>query len=106
MFSVGFRLDVFIAVAAYRHDQPNGLAVHAHEEPVFPRFDCRDGLLLGEFPSFAIVDSTDAFDALMRILPVRLVDALHLNYVSHFCLSFFVGELAAPKVVETGPTSR
>jgi len=38
----------------------------------------------------AIVDSTDALDALMRIESVRLVDALHLNYLSHyFFLSVF-----------------
>jgi hypothetical protein len=84
-----------VAEAADRHDDRHGSACDAHEEGPLPAIDTGDGLLLGEFPTLAVVQSSDAQDAFVGVLSVRFVDALNLDQVCHWRF-IRSGELAIP----------
>jgi hypothetical protein len=96
LFTVSLGLEVAVAEAADRHDDRYGLACDAHEEGPLPAIYTGDGLLLVEFPTLAVVESSDAQDAFVGVLSVRFLDALNLDQICHWFL-FSSGELTIPE---------
>jgi hypothetical protein len=86
---LGFQ--VLVPVAANRDHNPNALPVNVDEEPPLSGFDPGNRVLLGELPLLPIVETTDVFDALVRVVPVGFVDAPNLKCVLHFVFSNFGG---------------
>jgi hypothetical protein len=84
MLSVGLGLEVFVSVTAGGNNHPHFVAVDGNKETPFPGFDSRDGVFLAHFPVGSVsVDSPDAFDALVGVLAVSLVDASDLMVLGH-----------------------
>src|SRR5665811_1694021 len=78
-------LEVLVARGADRHDYPHRLSRDANPELPLAGFDVYDRFSLGQFPALPVwIDSAHVGDALVRVVPVALVDAGDLDTRSHW----------------------
>lgn len=79
------RLEVLVPVSTDRDDHVNGVAVLGHVEGPLVDLNALNSFLLGKAPPRAIrVDAAHLVDPVMRIVPIRLVDAPDLMSCCHF----------------------
>ena len=80
LLAVILGFQVLMAGGRARDDDPDALVVGAHPELVLALLDASDGVIERELPARVIaIEPTDVLDALMRIHPIRFIDASDLE---------------------------